>query len=147
MARIFFHAPLVIEPAPQLIKGNHHVLPICRALLKACVPGFDIRKRRPFYLQFEITIQRGTGRYIGQSQAVACKKWLIRKHLIQKAKVPGAQCRAFVDGCAVSLFRRTCNDPALPAQVKPLMHMPQRASSSSAPGAAAGGCRRQSSHQ
>lgn len=40
-----------------------------------------------------------------------------------------------------------CNDPPVSAQVRPLKHTPQRVFSSSAPGAAAGGCRSGSSRR
>src|SRR5690606_24733591 len=40
-----------------------------------------------------------------------------------------------------------CNDPALPAQVRPLKHKPRRGSSCPAPGAGAGGCRTGSSRR
>lgn len=45
------------------------------------------------------------------------------------------------------LLALSCNDPALPAQVRPLKRMPRRVSSCPAPDAAAGGCRTGSSRR
>ena len=106
MTRMFVYGPLVIEPATQFIKRNHHVLLICTVLLKAFVSRFDIRKRRPVHPHLEMAIQRSDSRDVDQSQVVACKRWLARGLLIQKTKIWSAQRQAFVDGCAVSLLRR-----------------------------------------
>ena len=40
-----------------------------------------------------------------------------------------------------------CNDPALPAQIRPLKHKPRRVSSCRAPGAGVGGCKTRSSRR
>lgn|SRR5690348_4736380 len=45
------------------------------------------------------------------------------------------------------LFAQKCNDPALPAQIRPLKHKPRRVSSCRAPGAGVGGCKTRSSRR
>lgn len=61
-------------------------------------------------------------------------------------QIAGWLMRTFPDDatCQVS---HECNDPAVPAQVRPLKHMPRRVSSCRAPGAGAGGCKTRSSRR
>ena len=69
----------------------------------------------------------------------------------QKSTGSGKATIAFVPKQALSVqgelkyFSVTCNDPALSAQVRPLMYMPQRVFSSPMPGEGVGCCTSRSS--
>src|SRR5262249_34791225 len=76
-------AALVIEAATQFAEWHHDVLAVGQACLQAAIPCLDVRDRRPFDVQFEIAIERGAGRNVGQGEGVAAEERPVREYSIQ----------------------------------------------------------------
>src|SRR3981081_3642581 len=65
------NSALIIQPSAQFLERNHDVLAKCLVLLQRAVPAFPLRQFRTLDLKFEVSIERGADRYVGQGQRVS----------------------------------------------------------------------------
>ena len=65
---------LIAGSAFQILKRDHHMLPVSRPLLQAFIPGLNARHGRPFEVHAEKPVEIGPGRNIRQTELCAAKK-------------------------------------------------------------------------